>query len=46
MGPLEEGHHLNKGKPKVKQLLKLVRVTNVQHEAPPNCQKKTFVIES
>jgi len=46
MGPLEERHHLNKGRPKVKQILKLVRVTNVQHEAPPNCPKKTFVIES
>jgi len=46
MGPLEEGHHLNKGRPKVKQLLKLVRVTNVQHEAPPNYPNKTFVIES
>jgi hypothetical protein len=46
MGRLEEGHHSNKGRQKVKQLLKLVHVTNVQLKAPPNCQKKTCVIES
>jgi hypothetical protein len=46
MGFLREGQHLNKGGPKVKQLLGLVCATNVPFETPPNCQKKTFVIES
>lgn len=46
MGPLRERHHLNRGGLKVKQLLGLVCATNVPFEAPLNCQKETFVIES
>jgi hypothetical protein len=30
MGPFKEGHHLNKGGMKVKQLLELVHVPNAQ----------------
>jgi hypothetical protein len=36
MGPLEKKHHLNKGTPKVKQLLKLMCATNVLFKVPPN----------
>lgn len=36
MGPFKEGHHLNKGGMKVKQLLERVHVTNAQHKAPAN----------
>jgi hypothetical protein len=46
MGPLKEGHHPNKGRPKVKQLLKLVRVTMFNLKFLPIAKKKTFVIES
>jgi hypothetical protein len=41
MGPLKENHHLNKGGPMVKQLLRLVHATNALPKAPFNHPKET-----
>jgi hypothetical protein len=47
MRPPRERHHLNQGKgPKVKQLIKHVRATNVPLETPPNYQTETSINKS
>jgi hypothetical protein len=46
MGPFKEGHHLNKGGMKVKQLLELVHVTNTPPKVLANHWKETSITKS